>query len=116
MINASVENVEIASRTVEGAWYSKQGCNTDKNANQTRGQDVGPKQGEVLQIWKQRLRKTGLKQVVDVDKSRGAEKWQALAAAEESSLIMVACKEQFPVPLCVIRRRRGCMMAPIRSE
>lgn len=60
---------------------------------------------------------TRLKRLVNVDKTRGEEKWQALAAADECSLIMVACQgSSSQVPSCVMRARRGCCVAPIQAR
>lgn len=48
------------------------------------------------------------------DESRGEEKWQALVAADEASLIMVGCQgSSSQEPCSVMRLRRGCMVAPI---
>ena len=57
-----------------------------------------------------------LKRLVNVELSRGEEKWQALVAADECSLIMVAYRgSRSQVPSCVMRARRGCRKAPLRS-
>ncbi|KAF2846606.1 hypothetical protein T440DRAFT_224251 [Plenodomus tracheiphilus IPT5] len=99
---------------MEGAWYSQQGYNGKGHGFQTKGQDMAPWKGEVMQLWLQPLWESELKRVVDVVKSRGAKRWQALAAAEVCSLKVIVCRGPCPRPTsCVIRNLAGAVQWPL---
>lgn len=116
------------SMRVERVWRCRvEGCKegdigrdsrTGRKEYQTKGRQVQVMEKEMAADMSAAERGlTILKRLVKVDKSRGEEKWPALAAADECSLIMVACQgSSSQVPSCVMRRRRGCWVAPIQAR